>query len=141
MKSVVKSFEKWAKRNAPMAELGRKAELQSAYLAGRRDLQNEQKRRAKLEAERAQAAKQAQKRTWYEAFADELPKFGLTLLSLDWSTRKPMELSLLHAKAGGYPRLLSVGPHIQLRGMPAAKAAELVSIYYQQRYGRTLDKP
>ena len=51
MKSVVKVFDKWVRNNAPNATLLDRAKLQAAYLAGRRDLQTEQKRRRQFEAQ------------------------------------------------------------------------------------------
>jgi hypothetical protein len=56
-KTVKAAFEKWRKRYAPIAFRGIADELENAYLAGRRDLLAEQKRRAQLEAKRKRLTK------------------------------------------------------------------------------------
>ena len=52
MKSVVKAFDKYVKNNLPLANPVTIAIAKAAYLAGRRDLQNDVDRRLQLEAER-----------------------------------------------------------------------------------------
>ena len=51
MKTATEAFNKWLRNNAPNATLLDRAKLQAAYLAGRRDLQTEQKRRRQFEAQ------------------------------------------------------------------------------------------
>lgn len=54
MKSVVKAFDKWAKRHLPNGRSDDTllAVARAAYLAGRRDLQADVNRRLKFEAAR-----------------------------------------------------------------------------------------
>jgi hypothetical protein len=56
-KTAIAAFEKWRQRNAPSAVLGRAADLQEAYMAGRRDLLKAQTVKRQHEARKARLTK------------------------------------------------------------------------------------